>query len=92
MIAAHIDDGDVVLMEPVNEPSRLKAGTIVAAMVEGRDTTLKHFHSARGPMVRLRKPQPRPIARAADRGRTWLAVQGKLSGGLAPASRGPPSL
>ena len=33
MIDAFIADGDMVLMEPVNEPNSLKNGTIVSAMV-----------------------------------------------------------
>jgi len=75
MIAAHIDDGDVVLMEPVSEPSRLKAGTIVAAMVEGRGTTLKHFHR-QGAKVRLEAANPayEPLLIEAEQ----VAVQGKL--------------
>ncbi|WP_461555914.1 transcriptional repressor LexA, partial [Synechococcus sp.] len=49
---AHIADGDVVLMEPVQELNRLKAGTIVSALVAGSGTTLKHFH-LEGNQVRL---------------------------------------
>ena len=44
MIDSYIADGDMVLMEPVKEPSRLKNGTIVSAMVPGSGTTLKHFY------------------------------------------------
>ena len=44
MVDAHIADGDVVLMEPVQEPFGLKDGTVVSAMVPGSGTTLKHFH------------------------------------------------
>jgi repressor LexA len=44
MIDALIDQGDVVIMRPVDEPSRLKNGTIVAARVEGEGTTLKYYH------------------------------------------------
>ena len=44
---AHIADGDVVLMEPVRDPSRLKPG-IVSALVAGGGTTLKHFHRRGG--------------------------------------------
>jgi len=49
---AHIADGDVVLMEPVVDPSRLRNGTIVAATVPGSGTTLKVFHGE-GEWVRL---------------------------------------
>ena len=52
MVEAHIADGDVVLMEPVVEPRRLKEGTIVSALVAGSGTTLKHFFRD-GAMVRL---------------------------------------
>ena len=52
MVDAHIADGDVVLMRPVVEPSRLKEGTVVSALVAGSGTTLKHFFRD-GSMVRL---------------------------------------
>jgi repressor LexA len=44
MIDALIDQGDVVIMRPVKEPSRLKNGTIIAARVDGEGTTLKYYH------------------------------------------------
>ncbi len=43
MVDAFIADGDMVLMEPVREPSSLRNGTIVSAMVPGSGTTLKYF-------------------------------------------------
>lgn len=43
MIDALIDDGDVVIMQPVNDPKVVKNGTIVAAHVSGQ-TTLKYYH------------------------------------------------
>ena len=43
MIDAFIADGDMVLMEPVKDPSYLRNGTIVSAMVPGSGTTLKYF-------------------------------------------------
>ena len=52
MVEAHITDGDVVLMEPVRDPRRLRNGTIVSALVPGSGTTLKHFHR-QGEVVRL---------------------------------------
>ncbi len=52
MVDSHIADGDQVLMEPVNDPNRLKNGTVVCAMVPGSGTTLKHFHRD-GPLVKL---------------------------------------
>ena len=43
MIDACIAHGDMVLMEPINNPYALKNGTIVSAMVPGLGTTLKYF-------------------------------------------------
>ena len=43
MIDALIDDGDIVIMRPVHDPSSIREGTIVAARVESA-TTLKYFH------------------------------------------------
>ena len=43
MIDACITDGDMVLMEPVNDSFSLKNGTIVSALVPGLGTTLKYF-------------------------------------------------
>ncbi|MBE9079608.1 repressor LexA [Romeria aff. gracilis LEGE 07310] len=43
MIDALIDDGDIVIMRKVQEPSRVRNGTIVAARVEST-TTLKYYH------------------------------------------------
>ena len=75
MVDAHIADGDVVLMEPVKEPSRLREGTIVSALVPGSGTTLKHFHRD-GRQVRLEAANPayEPILVDADQ----VAIQGKL--------------
>ena len=72
---AHIADGDVVLMEPVQELNRLKAGTIVSALVAGSGTTLKHFH-LEGNQVRLEAANQRysAITLPADQ----VTVQGQL--------------
>tara|TARA_B100000989_G_scaffold206936_1_gene156765 strand:+ start:1000 stop:1617 length:618 start_codon:yes stop_codon:yes gene_type:complete len=43
MIDACIADGDMVLMEPINETYLIRNGTIVSAMVPGSGTTLKYF-------------------------------------------------
>ena len=43
MIDACIADGDMVLMEPINESSSLRNGDIVSALVPGLGTTLKYF-------------------------------------------------
>jgi len=76
MVDAHIADGDVVLMEPVTEPSRLREGTIVSALVPGSGTTRKHFHRD-GAVIRLEAANPAydPIVVPADQ----LHVQGKLA-------------
>jgi repressor LexA len=75
MVDAHIADGDVVLMEPVPDPSRLREGTIVSALVPGSGTTLKHFHR-QGSQVRLEAANPayEPILVPADQ----VSVQGRL--------------
>jgi repressor LexA len=75
MVDAHIADGDVVLMEPVNDASRLRNGTIVSALVPGSGTTLKHFHCD-GDTVTLEAANPayEPIVLPAEQ----VSVQGKL--------------
>ncbi len=75
MVDAHIADGDVVLMEPVADPSRLREGTIVSALVPGSGTTLKHFHR-QGAQVRLEAANPAyaPILLPAEQ----VTVQGRL--------------
>ena len=75
MVDAYIADGDVVLMEPVLEPSRLRDGTVVSALVPGSGTTLKHFHR-NGALVRLEAANTayEPIELPADQ----VQVQGKL--------------
>jgi repressor LexA len=56
MIDALIDDGDIVIMQPVSDPKNLKNGTIVAARVEGQ-TTLKYYHR-KGSKVTLQPGNP----------------------------------
>ena len=75
MVDAHIADGDIVLMEPVLEPSRIRNGTVVSALVPGSGTTLKHFHR-NGPLVRLEAANAlyEPIELEADQ----IQIQGKL--------------
>lgn len=43
MIEAMINEGDIVIMRPVQDPQSIREGTIVAALVED-STTLKYFH------------------------------------------------
>ena len=76
MIDSFIADGDMVLMEPVNDPSRLRNGTVVSAMVPGLGTTLKHFFRD-GNLVRLEAANPayEPIEIDAEQ----VHIQGKLA-------------
>ena len=76
MIDSFIADGDMVLMEPVNDPARLRNGTIVSAMVPGLGTTLKHFFRD-GSLVRLEAANTsyEPIEIDAEQ----VHVQGKLA-------------
>ena len=76
MIDSFIADGDMVLMEPVNEPARLRNGTIVSAMVPGLGTTLKHFFRD-GSLVRLEAANESydPIEIDAEQ----VHIQGKLA-------------
>ena len=43
MIDACIADGDMVLMEPINDYYSLRNGDIVSALVPGSGTTLKYY-------------------------------------------------
>ena len=76
MIDSFIADGDMVLMEPVNDPARLRNGTIVSAMVPGLGTTLKHFFRD-GSLVRLEAANTSydPIEMDAEQ----VHIQGKLA-------------
>ena len=76
MIDSFIADGDMVLMEPVNDPARLRNGTIVSAMVPGLGTTLKHFFRD-GSLVRLEAANTSydPIEIDAEQ----VHIQGKLA-------------
>ena len=72
---AYIAEGDMVLMEPVKEPSSLRNGTIVSAMVPGSGTTLKYF-SRRNNYIILEAANPNyePIKlNPSD-----VSIQGKL--------------
>jgi repressor LexA len=75
MVDAHIADGDVVLMEPVSDPGRLRNGTIVSALVAGSGTTLKHFQRRGGTVIlEAANPAYGPIELPAEQ----VTVQGKL--------------
>ena len=57
MIDACIADGDMVLMEPINDLNSLRNGTIVSALVPGLGTTLKYFVK-RGQKIFLEAANP----------------------------------
>ena len=75
MIDACIADGDMVLIEPLNDRKYLKNGTIVSAMVPGLGTTLKYFFK-RGDKIFLESANPNyePIELDQEN----LIIQGKL--------------
>ena len=77
MIEDLIADGDVVIMQPPQEPDTLKNGTIVAARVDGHGTTLKRYHR-QGELVTLKpaNPEYQPIQVTANQ----VQVQGILVG------------
>ena len=75
MIDACIADGDMVLMEPVTEPSFLRNGTIVSAMVPGLGTTLKYFIKRGGKIfLEAANPNYEPIVVDIKQ----ISIQGKL--------------
>lgn len=76
MIGAAIDDGDLVVMKPSNDPKSIKDGTIVAARVEGK-TTLKHHHR-NGRAVILKPANPNYSPSQVDASN--LDIQGVLVG------------
>ena len=75
MIDACIADGDMVLMEPINDSFSLRNGTIISAMVPGIGTTLKYFFK-RGQKIYLEAANPLydPIELDLDQ----VLFQGKL--------------
>jgi repressor LexA len=77
MIDDFITEGDVAIVQPLQEPANLKNGTIVAARVEGHGTTLKRFYR-RGEQVMLKPANSKykPIEVSA----TQVQVQGVLVG------------
>ena len=75
MIDAYIADGDLVLLEPVEQPNN---GDMVAAWLSDREeVTLKHFYMENG-MVRLQPANTTmdPIEVPADK----VAVKGRVVG------------
>jgi len=75
MIDACIADGDMVLMEPINNYQSLKNGNIVSAMVPGLGTTLKYFIKRGGKIfLEAANPAYEPIELNLDQ----VVFQGKL--------------
>ena len=75
MIDAFIAHGDMVLMEPVNDQSYLRNGTIVSAMVPGSGTTLKYFYKKNNQIIlEAANPNYEPIVLDKNE----VAIQGKL--------------
>ena len=75
MIDACIADGDMVLMEPIEDSFTLKNGNIVSALVPGSGTTLKYFFK-RDNMIFLEAANPayEPIKLNVDE----VVIQGRL--------------
>ncbi len=75
MIDAQIADGDMVLMEPVQDKYSLRNGDIVSAMVPGLGTTLKYFVKKNNKIfLEAANPNYEPIALNYDQ----VSIQGKL--------------
>ena len=75
MIDACIADGDMVLMEPVNDSYAVRNGSIVSAMVPGLGTTLKYFFKREGKIfLEAANPAYDPIILDFDQ----VQIQGKL--------------
>ena len=75
MIDACIADGDMVLMEPIENVYSLKNGTIVSALVPGLGTTLKYFFKREGKIfLEAANPAYEPIKLNLDE----VVFQGKL--------------
>ena len=75
MIDACIADGDMVLMEPVNDKYSLRNGIIVSAMVPGLGTTLKYFFKRNNKIyLEAANPSYEPIELNPEE----VVIQGKL--------------
>ena len=76
MIEALIDDGDIVIMRKVQDPKRVRNGTIVAARV-GSNTTLKYYYFENG-KITLKPANPRfsPMEYPAEE----VSIDGELIG------------
>ena len=75
MIDAQIADGDMVLMEPVEDKYSIRNGDIVSAMVPGLGTTLKYFIKKKNKIsLEAANPKYDPILLDYDQ----VSIQGKL--------------
>jgi len=75
MVDACIADGDMVLMQPINDHCSIKNGTIVSAMVPGLGTTLKYFFKRNNKIfLEAANPAYEPIELNLDQ----VSIQGKL--------------
>ena len=75
MIDACIADGDMVLMEPINDVYSLRNGTIVSALVPGMGTTLKYYFKRSGKIfLEAANPSYQPIELDPEH----VVFQGKL--------------
>ena len=75
MIDACIADGDMVLMEPVNDVNSLRNGTIISGLVPGLGTTLKYFFKKNGKIyLEAANESYDPIILDYDQ----VSIQGKL--------------
>ena len=75
MIDACIADGDMVLMEPLNDSFNIRNGTIVSAMVPGLGTTLKYFFKKGG---KIFLEAANPAYEAIELSAEEVVIQGKL--------------
>ncbi|MGV0025006.1 transcriptional repressor LexA [Phormidesmis priestleyi] len=79
MIDALIDDGDVVILKPTDDPKTIKNDTIVAARVEGK-TTLKYFQR-KGSKIVLQPGNPnRELYPVTEVPAAQVEIQGVLVG------------
>jgi repressor LexA len=77
MIDDSIVEGDMAIMQPIQDSTDVKNGTIVAARVDGQGTTLKRYHR-QGEHITLQAANPKykPIESEAH----LVQVQGVLIG------------
>ena len=75
MIDACITDGDMVLMEPIQNFNNLRNGTIVSALVPGSGTTLKYYFKRQNKIyLEAANPSYQPIVLSPEQ----VVLQGKL--------------